>query len=136
MRKILLAGRSIDLVNFHVGVDGEIGIANGGAGRCGQMPRRSREITAGTFDGVGITVAFGAGHGNGMGGDEFAERSAMAVGGDEGVLRVGNLEEVGSNARQGDGLRGSRAAIGGRHALQIKVVHNKEKRGSDQKANE
>jgi hypothetical protein len=56
----------------------------------------------------------------------------MAVGGDEAVFRVGNLQEVHSNARQGDGLRGSRAVIGRRHPLQIEVIRDKKDGGTDE----
>src|SRR5229473_4576827 len=98
------AGTLVDLVEVQGFVNGEIGIADEGAGRSGPVARRSRETSAGTLNGVGIAVALGVGHGNGIGGDEFVERSAMAVGGDKAVLRVGNLQQVHSNASQADGL--------------------------------
>jgi len=69
-----MAHASVDFVDLHGGVDGEIGIANGGAGPVRAMPRRSGEITTGTFERVGITVALGARHGKRIGGDEFVER--------------------------------------------------------------
>ncbi len=125
---------SLDFVDIHGGVDGEIGIANGGAGRRRQMPRRGGEFTAGTFERVGITVALGARHGKRIGGDEFVERSAMAVGGDVAAFRLRDLEEVASNARQADGLRRSRTFIRDRHSLQIEVIYDKEKGGTDQNA--
>src|SRR6266481_8866460 len=131
-----MAHASVDFVDLHGGVDGEIGIANGGAGRCGQMPRRSGEITTGTFERVGITVALGARHGKRIGGDEFVERSAMAVGGDVAAFRLRDLEEVASNARQADGLRRSRTFIRDRHSLQIEVIYDKEKGGTDQNADQ
>ena len=110
---------SLDFVDQHGGVDGKIGIADQRAGRSGQMPRRGGEITAGTFDRVGITVALRAGHGKSIGGNEFVERSAMAVGGEVAAFRLGNLQEVASNSRQADSLGWSRSAIRGRHFLQI-----------------
>ena len=58
----------------------------------------------------------------------------MAVGGDVAVFRVGNLEKVHSNARQADGLRGSRTAIRGRHTLKIEVIHDEDEGGTDQEA--
>src|SRR2546429_7098833 len=77
---------SLDFVDIHGGVDGEIGIANGGARRRRQMPCRGAEFTARTFERVGITVALGARHGKRIGGDEFVERSAMAIRGDVAAL--------------------------------------------------
>ncbi|MCU1316805.1 MAG: hypothetical protein JWN63_2127 [Candidatus Acidoferrum typicum] len=130
----VLVRSSVDFVDLHGGVYGEIGIANGGAGRCGQMPCRGGEFTARTLERVGITVALGAGQGKRIGGDEFVERSAMAVRGDVASFRLGNLQEVASNAGQADGLGWSRTTIRGRHALQIEVIYDKEKGGTDQDA--
>src|SRR2546429_4546054 len=42
--------RSLDFVDIHGGVDGEIGIANGGARRRWQMPCRGGEFTAQTLE--------------------------------------------------------------------------------------
>ena len=126
--------RSVNFVDLHGGVDGEIGIANGRAGRCGRMMRSGREFAAETFDGVGVAVAVGAGHGERVGGDEFVERSAMAVDGDVGAFRLGDLQEVASNADQADGLRGRRALVSRRHFLQKDLVNDKEKGGTYQKA--
>ncbi len=123
---------SLDFLEFQRGVDGEIGIADWGAGRGGAMARRSGETIAGTLDFIGIAVAFGAGHGNRLGGNEFAERSALAVDGDVAVFRIGNLQKVHANASQADGLRGSSTFIRGRHLLQIEMIHDKEKSGTDQ----
>ena len=125
---------SLDFVDIHGGVDGEIGIANGGARRRWQMPCRGGEFTAQTLERVGITVALGAGNGKRIGGDEFVERSAMAVRGDVAAFRLGDLQEVASNARQADGLRRSRTFIGDRHSLQIEVIYDKEKGGTYQDA--
>src|SRR6266849_1553159 len=125
---------SVEFVNSHVGVDGEIGIANRRAGRCGQMAGGSGKFTAGTFNGVGISIALGAGHGKRIGGNEFLERSAMAVRGDVAAFCLGNLQEVASNARQADRLRRSRTYIRGWHPLQRKMINDEEKGGTDQKA--
>src|SRR5438132_11441445 len=99
------------------------------------MARRGGEFTAGTCDRVGIAVALGAGHGKRIGGDELVERSAMAVGRDVTAFRLGDLQEVASNAGQGDGLRGSCAFVGRRHSLQREVVEDEDKGGTGQKAN-
>ena len=125
---------SLDFVDIHGGVDGEIGIANGGARRRRQMPCRGAEFTARTLERVGITVALGARHGKRIGGDEFVERSAMAIRGDVAAFRLGDLQEVASNARQADGLRRSRTFIRDRHSLQIEVIYDKEKGGTYQDA--
>src|SRR5260370_12406766 len=124
----------LDFVDLHGGIDGEIGVANGGAGGSGQMARSGSETSAGTFDCVGIAVALGAGHGKRVGGDEFAERSAIAVGGDVGAFGLGDLQEVASNARQADGLRRSGTFIRGRHSLQRELIDGKEEGGTDEKA--
>src|SRR5260370_33358202 len=124
----------LDFVDLHGGIDGEIGVANGGAGGSGQMARSGSETSAGTFDCVGIAVALGAGHGKRVGGDEFAERSAFAVGGDVRAFGLGDLQEVAANARQTDGLRSSGTFIRGRHSLQREMIDGEEKGGTDEKA--
>src|SRR5260370_35479405 len=96
------------------------------------MACRSGEFAAGTFDGVGIAVALGAGHGKRIGGDEFIERSAMAVRGDVAALRLGNLQEVASNAHQAERLRRSRTLIRGWHPLQRKMISDEEKGAANQ----
>src|SRR5258708_1713696 len=133
-RMTLLVGRSLDIVNLHGGIDGEIGIANGGAGGCGQMTSRGGKFTTGTFHSVGIAVAFGTGHGKRMGRNEFVERSAMAIHGNVAALRLGNLQEVGSNARQADGLRRSRTFVRRRQSVQREVIDDKEKGRTDQQS--
>src|SRR5260370_42714490 len=60
-RMTLLVGRSLDIVNLHGGIDGEIGIANGGAGGCGAMTGRGRKVTPRTFHNVRNSRRFGAG---------------------------------------------------------------------------
>src|SRR5690348_15759576 len=125
---------SVDFVDLHGGVDSEIGIANGRAGRCGRMVRSGREFAAETFDGVGVAVALGAGHGKRTGGHELVERSAMTVDGDVGAFRLGDLQEVATNADQGDGLCGRRALVSRRHFLQKEVVNDEEKGSTYQKA--
>jgi hypothetical protein len=134
VRTVDRAGSSLDFVDLHGGVEGEIGIANGGASRRGQMARRSSEFTAGAFNGVGIPITLGASHGNGIGRNKLVERSAMAVSGDVAAFRLGDLQEVASNAGEADGLRWSRTVIRGRHALHIEVIYDKKEGGSDQDA--
>ena len=126
---------SVDFVNFQGGVDCKVGIAKGGAGRGGRMARGGRETGARTLDCVGIAVAFGVGDGKGVGGDEFVERSALAVGGDVDAFGLGDLQEIGSNTGQADGLRRSRTVIRGGHPLQREFIDYKEKGCTDQKAN-
>src|SRR4029077_7983661 len=99
-----------------------------------EMASLGGEFAAGTLKCVGITVAFGAGHGNGIGGDEFVKRATMAVGGDEAAFRLGDLKKVAAHARQADGLGWSRTAICNRHALHIKVIDDKEKGSTDENA--
>ncbi len=99
------------------------------------MTRGGRETGARTFNGIGIAVAFGAGDGKGAGGDEFVERSALAVGGDVDAFGLGDLQEIGSNTGQADGLRRSRTVIRGGHPLQREFIDYKEKGCTDQKAN-
>jgi hypothetical protein len=132
--KSVRGGLSLDFADLHAGVDGEIGIAYGRTSGSGEMAGRGGEIAAVAFDGIGIAVAFGAGHGNGIGGDEFGEGNAVAVGGDVAMFRVSNLQKIGSNTCQADGLGGSRAAVRGRHTLKIKVIHHEDKSDTDQEA--
>src|ERR1700741_94787 len=58
----------------------------------------------------------------------------MAIGGDVAAFRLSDLQEIASNARQADGLRRSRTFIRGRHSIQIEVIYDKEKGGTDQNA--
>jgi len=58
----------------------------------------------------------------------------MAVGGDVAVFCVGNLQEIGSDARQADGLRWSSTDVRGRHSLKIEVIHHEDKSDTDQEA--
>ncbi len=64
------------------------------AGDCG-------EITAGALDCVGIAVAFGAPHGEGIGGDQLIEGSEMIVQRCETSLCLGDLA-TGRRERQLD----------------------------------
>ncbi len=98
------------------------------------MARSSSETIAGTLDFIRIAVAPGAGHGNGLGGNEFAEGNALAVDGHVSVFRVGNFQKVHSDASQVDGLCGGRTFVRGRHAQQLEVIHHEEEGGTDQNA--
>src|ERR1700676_1413982 len=64
---------SVYFVDLEVLVDGEYRVADGGAGAGGSMAGGGGEIGAGARNGVGVAVAFGALHGDGVGGDEFVE---------------------------------------------------------------
>ena len=99
------------------------------------MARGSGETITRTLDFIRIAIALGVGHGNGLGGNEFAERSALAVNGDVAVFGIGNLQKIHSNARQTDGLRGGRAFVRGRQPQQTEVIHHKEKGGTDENTN-
>ena len=110
----LQVNSSLDFFEFQGGVDGEIRIADRGAGRSGSMACASRETISGAFDFIGIAVAPGACHGNGLSGNEFAERNALAVDGDVAVLRIGNLQKIHPNASQADGLRVPSSEAGSR----------------------
>jgi len=99
------------------------------------MARGSCETIAGTLDFIRVAVALGAGHGNRPGGNEFAERSALAVDSDVAVFGIGNLQKVHSNARQTDGLCGGRTFVHGGHSHQTEVIHHKEKGGTNENAN-
>jgi hypothetical protein len=124
----------LDFVDVHGGIYGEVGIADGGAGRGGGVVGRDCEIAAGTFDGVGVAVALGAGHVEIVGRDELTERSAIAIRSDVATFGLGDLEEVAANADQADGLRWSRAAIRGWHLLQVDAIDDKEKSGRNHNA--
>src|SRR6266566_5828113 len=126
---ILLVGWSVDLVNLHGCVDGKIGVSDRGPGGSRSVPCGRGEAATGAFDGIGIAVAFGAGHGQRMGGDEFVQQDAAAVQRDVAAFRLSDLEQVAAHARKADRLCGSCALIRGWHFLQIKVVYAK-KNGS------
>src|SRR6266446_3555858 len=74
-----LVGWSVDLVNLHGCVDGKIGVADRGTGGSRSVPCGGREVATGAFDGIGIAVAFGAGHRQGTGRDEFVQQNAAAI---------------------------------------------------------
>lgn len=80
------------------------------------------EVCAGAGDGVGIAVAFGAGHGERGGGDQIAEGGALAAGGDVGALGLGDLQKVEANTGEADGLSGGGACVAGGNLLQGIVV--------------
>src|SRR5260370_21780859 len=61
-RMTLLVGRSLDIVNLHGGIDGEIGIANGGAGGGGPMTSRRGKITTRTLHSLGNALPVRNGH--------------------------------------------------------------------------
>ena len=105
----------IDFVNLHGLINGEDGIADGRIGRGGSVMSGGGKVTAGAFNGVGIAVALGAGHGQGIGGDEFIESGALAIEGDVRTLGLGNLQKVAANSSQADGLGGGGAFIGDGH---------------------
>ena len=121
-------------MDVHGGVDGEVGVADGGAGGSGGMARGGGEIAAGTFDGVGVAVALSAAHVEIVGGNELVERSAVAVRSDVSAFGLGDLQQVAANTNETDGLRGGRAAISGRHLLQIDAIDDKEKSRCDHNA--
>src|SRR6266851_1624777 len=129
---ILLVGWSVDLVNLHGCVDGKIGVADRGAGRSRSVPCGGGEAATGAFDGIGIAVAFGAGHGQRMGGDKFVQQNAAAVQRDVAAFRLSDLEQVAPHARKANRLCGSCALIRGWHFLQIKVVYAKKNGGSNE----
>ena len=56
----------------------------------------------------------------------------MAVQSDVAALRLGNLQKIGADASEADGLRRGRAFIGHRHLLEIIVIDAKEKSTSNE----
>ncbi len=119
-----------EFADLHGLVDGKGGVANGGA--CGrwQVPRSNAEVGTGAVYGVGVAVAFGAGHGERAGGDQVSERGTLAVESDVAALGVGNGEQVTADAGEADGLRRGSAGIGGRELLEREGVEA-EKRSRD-----
>src|SRR4029077_3140123 len=73
------AKSSVDFADLHVGVNGQVGIANRGAGGRRRVARGGGNPAARAFDGVEIAVASGARRRKRIGRDEFVERSAIAV---------------------------------------------------------
>src|SRR6266581_3939929 len=127
-----LVGWSVDLVNLHGCVDGKIGVADRGTGGSRSVPCGGREVATGAFDGIGIAVAFGAGHRQGTGRDEFVQQNAAAIQRNIAAFRLSDLEQVAAHARKANRLCGSCALIRGWHFLQIKMVYAKENGGSNE----
>src|SRR5215831_8726623 len=126
-----LSGRLVDLAHLHVGVYSEIRIPNGRTGRRRLMARRHFEVCTETFDRVGISIAPGARHGKGPGGDKFVERSAMAIQSNVTALGLSDLQQVHTNAGQADRLRWSRALVCCWHLLEIVMEDGVDHSSSD-----
>ena len=122
-----------DLVNLHIVVDRQIGIANGRTCRRGLMTGAGGELFARAFDRIGVSVAPGARHRQITGRCELVERSTTAIQSDESALGGGDLQQVRTDSGQRDGLRWGRAFVGCGHFLEIEMEGGKERRGSDEK---
>ena len=124
--------RLIDLVNLHVVIDGQIGIANGGTCWRGLMAGADAELFAGALNRIGVSVAPRARHGQITGRCELAERRATAIQGDKSALRGSDLQQIGADSGQGDGLRWCCSFIGRGHLLKIKMKSSISYRGGDE----
>ena len=113
------AGALLDFGDLHGLVDGEGGVADGGVGRGGGVASDSFEVAGGAaLERVGVAVAFGPGHVDGVGGDEFVEIGTMIVECEEAAFGLRDLQEVAADAGEADGLRWGGASIGGWHFLE------------------
>lgn len=124
----------LDFGDLHGLVDGEGGVADGGIGRRRGVASDGFEVACGAaFECVGVAVAFGTGHVDGVGGDEFVEIGAVIVESEEAALGLRDLEEVAANAGEADGLGGSGAGVGGRHLFERVCVDRVGDAGENQK---
>lgn len=123
----------LDFLNLHRRVQGEFGVADGGARGAGWMFRDHLEIlSAGAGDGVGVTIApFGI-YGESAGGDQVVQRGALLVQSDVAAFGLANAKEIIAHAGEANGLRGCSARIGAGHLLEIKVA-NAQQNASDNK---
>ena len=122
----------IDLVNLHVVIDGQIGIANGGTCWRGLMAGADAELFAGALNRIGVSVAPRARHGQITGRCELAERSATAIQSDESALGGSDLQQIRTYPGQGDGLRWSCSFVSRGHLLKIKMKGSISYRGGDE----
>lgn len=97
------------------------------------MARGGAEVVAGTFEGVGVAIAFGTSERERAGRQKFAESGAFAVEGDVASFGLGDLQEITADAGETDGLRGRSAFVRGGHFFDVEVVDAEEQRGSDEK---
>ena len=123
---------SVHFVDLHGLVDSQNGVANGRTGKRRGVTSRDGEIAAGAFHGIRVAVPFGTRHRQGVGREQFTEPCAVAVLRDKKALGLRDLQQIASNAREADGLRGRRAFVGGGHFLQIEVIDTEEYGGSDE----
>ena len=85
---------------------------------------------------VGVTVALGAGHGDGAVRNEFAHFRAVAVKSHVAALGLSDFEQVAADTGQADCLRGSRSRVGRRHPFQREIVDAKGHSDKNENANE
>lgn len=111
----------VGLVNLHVVIDGQIGIANRGTCWRGLMAGADAELFTRAVNRISVSIAPGARHGQIARRCELGERSATAIQGDESALRGSDLQQIGADSGEGDGLRGRRTLVGRRHFLKIKM---------------
>lgn len=123
----------MDLVNLHVVIHGQMGIANGRTWGRGWMAGADAELLARALDRIAVAIAAGAWHGQITGRREFVERGATAIQSDESTLGGGDLQQIRTNSGQGDGFGGSRTFVGGGHGLKIEMKSAIGHGGSEEK---
>jgi hypothetical protein len=109
------------LVNLHVVVDGQIGIANGRTRRRGLVAGADAELFARAINRISVATAAGARHWQITGRCELAERSTSAIQDDKSALGGSDLQQIRADSRQGYGLRWSRTFVSRGHFLKIKM---------------
>lgn len=132
----MLSGRAVGLVNLHVLIDRERGIANGRT--CGgwSVAGRGAKVASGTLDRIGVTVSLGPRHGQRIGRNEFVQSRAMPVLRDVAALRLGNLQKISANAGEAYGLRWRGAFVSDRHFFEVEMIDAKQKRCGDENRDE
>jgi hypothetical protein len=127
-------GPSRQLLNFadlHVGVDGEIRVADGRSLGGRGVAGGDAEIVSRTFDQVRISFAPGVRHGKGARGNQLFERNTTSIEGDVTTLRLGDLQQIGAHGGERDGLGRRGAFIRDGHGAEGVVVNAKDQ-GSDE----
>ena len=125
-----------DFGDLHVGVDGEIRVANGRALGGRGMAGGDAEIGSCAFDRVGISFAPCVRDGKGTRGNQLFKRNTPSVDGTVPALRLGNLQQIGAHAGERDGLGWCGACVRGGHGAERVVVNAKHKGGCDENYDE
>jgi len=125
-----------ELADLHGLVDGQGGVTDLRAGGGWGVAGGDGEVWAGALDRVEVAIAFRAGHGERAGGDEVADRSALAIESHVAAFGVGDGKEVAADAGEADGLCRGGAGIGDGELFERKGVEAEENSGDHYQADQ